>query len=204
MPASSEDAAFDAAVLVGAGLCVGVVLGAVAWSFSRGRPAEEAERRVRSPIATASMMGFLGFFLIPLATRLGMAALAPGARRPAMLLGLAMLAAGAAVNVAGRVALGRNWADQVTVYRDQTLIQSGVFGFVRHPLYASLIWMFVGGALVFRNVVALLATILVFVPAMVVRGRQEERLLEGRFPEYADYRRRVGMLFPRLVARRRR
>ncbi len=111
------------------------------------------------------------------------------------------MVAGAVVNVAGRVSLGRNWADQVTEYRDQSLVQQGAYALVRHPLYASLTWMFVGAALVYRNAVLLGATVLVFVPAMVLRARQEERLLEKRFPEYDGYRRRVGMLLPRWRAR---
>ncbi|HEX9107237.1 MAG TPA: isoprenylcysteine carboxylmethyltransferase family protein, partial [Longimicrobiales bacterium] len=108
---------------------------------------------------------------------------------------------GAVVNVAGRVNLGRNWADQITEYRDQSLVQRGAYALVRHPLYASITWMFVGAALIYRNAVLLGATLLVFLPAMVRRARQEERLLEQRFPEYHGYRRRVGMLFPRWRAR---
>ncbi len=102
------------------------------------------------------------------------------------------------VRVSGRLRLGHNWADQVTVYREQTLVQTGVYGLVRHPLYASLIWMFVGGSLIFRNLAALAATLAVFVPAMAIRARQEEALLAMRFPEHEAYRRRVGMLWPRL------
>jgi protein-S-isoprenylcysteine O-methyltransferase Ste14 len=118
-----------------------------------------------------------------------------------MLLGLAIMAAGAVRNIVGRIDLGRNWADQVTEYRDQALVRRGAYAVVRHPLYASITWMFLGAALVYRNAVLLGATLLVFVPAMVVRARQEERLLQQRFPEYDGYRRKVGMLFPRLYAR---
>jgi protein-S-isoprenylcysteine O-methyltransferase Ste14 len=148
------------------------------------------------------MLGFLVLVMAPLALRLGAVELPPLARRASMVLGATLVAAGAIVNIAGRRALGGNWADQVTLYRDQTLVQGGVFGLVRHPLYASTIWMFLGGALIFRNVLVLLATLLVFVPAMVIRASQEERLLGSRFPEYAGYRARVGMLFPHLFPRR--
>jgi protein-S-isoprenylcysteine O-methyltransferase Ste14 len=193
---------FDLVILGASGACVAVVLAAVAWNFARGRPAEEAERRVRSPIATASMLAFLVLVLAPLSLRLGAVELPPFPRRASMLLGAALMAAGAFVNIAGRRVLGANWADQVTVYRDQTLVQGGAFGLVRHPLYASTIWMFLGGALVFRNVLVLLATLAVFVPAMVIRANQEERMLRSRFPEYAGYQARVGMLFPHLIPRR--
>lgn len=195
---------FDLVILGASGVSVAVVLAAVARNFARGRPAEEAERRIRSPIATVSMLAFLVLMLAPLSLRLGAVELPPLPRRASMLLGVTLMASGAFVNVAGRRILGANWADQVTVYRDQTLVQGGVFGLVRHPLYASTIWMFLGGALVFRNVLMLLATLAVFVPAMFIRASQEERMLRSRFPEYADYQARVGMLFPRLIPSRRR
>jgi protein-S-isoprenylcysteine O-methyltransferase Ste14 len=189
---------FDLVIVLGSGLCVAAVLVAVASNHLFGRSHGQVERRERNPIATASMLGFFAVVLVLLRLGIGVVALDGTARRAVMLTGLALLALGAAVNVAGRLRLGRNWADQVTVYSDQTLATTGVYGLVRHPLYASLVWMFTGGALVYRNAAVLAATVLVFVPAMVLRARHEERLLAERFPEYEAYRDRVGMLLPRL------
>ena len=74
----------------------------------------------------------------------------------------------------------------------------GPFALVRHPLYASLIWMFLGGSLVFASASALLLTLAVFVPMMYVRGKKEDALLKEAFGEVYDaYRRRTGMLLPR-------
>jgi protein-S-isoprenylcysteine O-methyltransferase Ste14 len=114
------------------------------------------------------------------------------------LAGLALVVGGCLLNLAGRVALGENWADHVTLYADQRLVTRGAYRIVRHPLYASLVWMFYGAALIYSDVAALAANTLVFVPMMAVRARREERLLEAEFPDYAAYRARVGMLFPRL------
>lgn len=184
------------------GLCTAAVLLAVAVNFALRRDQPEVERRLTSPVATLSMLAFLAAFLLLLRLRLGVVPLPPGPLRQALvLLGLGLVVTGCAVNLLGRAALGGNWADPVTLYRDQTLVRHGVFALVRHPLYASLVWMFVGGSLLFRNLAALAATLLVFLPAMVYRARQEEVLLASRFPEYQAYRRRVGMLFPRLPGR---
>lgn len=189
--------AFDLAIMLGTALCVGSALAAVAVNHLLRRPQDDVRRRIRTPIATASMLGFLVVVVGVVWSRLGELALPEPVRRGAMVLGLAIMAVGAAVNVAGRLNLGRDWADQVTEYGDQRLVQRGAYAVVRHPLYASITWMFLGAALVYRNLVVLGATLLVFVPAMVIRARQEERLLQERFPEYERYRRRVGMLFPR-------
>ena len=188
---------FDLVVTLGAAACVGSALAAVAVNHLLRRSEADVQQRVHSRVATLSMLGFLAAMAVNVWLRLGVIELPELARRGTMVLGLAIMLAGAVVNVAGRVSLGRNWADQVTEYRDQSLVQRGAYALVRHPLYASITWMFVGAALVYRNAVLLGATLLAFLPAMVLRARQEERLLERRFPEYDGYRHRVGMLFPR-------
>jgi protein-S-isoprenylcysteine O-methyltransferase Ste14 len=77
-------------------------------------------------------------------------------------------------------------------------MDTGMFRLVRHPLYASLIWMFLGASLAYLNWVALSITLLIFLPAMAWRASQEEQLLAQSFPAYAAYRRRTGMFFPKL------
>jgi protein-S-isoprenylcysteine O-methyltransferase Ste14 len=194
---------FDLVVALLAGLCVAAVLLAVVANHLAARHGGAVEVRRRSPVATASMLGFFLAYLVVLRLRVGVVPMERGvARSTVMLAGLALLVAGCAVNLVGRLGLGRNWADQVTVYREQTLVRNGVFGVVRHPLYASLIWMFVGGSLLYRSAAALALTLAIFLPAMVVRARQEETLLAQRFPEYAAYRQQVGMLLPRVRFRR--
>jgi hypothetical protein len=115
---------------------------------------------------------------------------------PAAIAGLALVVLGSAVNIMGRFALGRNWGNQVIIYQDHTLVTGGMYRFVRHPLYASLIWMFIGASLVFQNWASLLATLFIFLPAMYYRGKLEEKALIAQFPGYAEYRDRTGMFFP--------
>jgi protein-S-isoprenylcysteine O-methyltransferase Ste14 len=152
--------------------------------------------RQRSIVATGTMsLFFVGFYLI-IRLRWGEVAVANVPLRVALVLvGLAVIVFGCGVNIAGRLKLGSNWANQVTIYADQRLVTGGVYRLVRHPLYASLIWMFYGASLVYANAAAALANTLVFVPFMVYRARQEEKLLQREFKDYAAYRARVGMFF---------
>jgi len=184
-------------------LCAFTVLGAVALNFvAAAEGAGAVKVRRRSPVATASMLGFLLVVYVLIHQRIGEFQVPS---LPAVLAlsvaGAALVLIGCAVNILGRLRLGGNWANQVTVYEEQTLVTGGVFGLVRHPLYASLIWMFVGASLVYLNTAALAATLLVFVPAMRYRAAQEERLLSERFPEYKSYQSRVGRLIPRMRRR---
>lgn len=119
-----------------------------------------------------------------------------------MVLGTAMIITGCFANIGGRFNLGSNWANQIKIYKEQTLVQKGMYRIVRHPLYASIILMFYGGCLVYRNILAFAAVNIVFIPFMYYRAKQEETLLLQRFPDYEEYRRRTGMLFPIIRVRK--
>jgi protein-S-isoprenylcysteine O-methyltransferase Ste14 len=176
-------------------LCTVSVLAAVLVNFLRAREAHAVRAQRRSAVETGSMLAFfLGFYLL-IRLRLG-AHFIPVIYHPAALVGLGLLLLGTAVNILGRFALGRNWGNQVIIYEDHQLVVGGVYRIVRHPLYAGLIWMFTGAALVFQNWAALLATIFIFLPGMYYRAKQEEQALVARFPDYREYRNRTGMFFP--------
>lgn len=102
------------------------------------------------------------------------------------------------VNVYGRTTLGKLWANNIKIYSDHKLIRTGMYKYVRHPLYASLIWAFLFGSLVFFNYLAFILNLIIFLPAMYYRARQEEELLGKAFKEYKEYKREVGMFFPKF------
>jgi protein-S-isoprenylcysteine O-methyltransferase Ste14 len=77
------------------------------------------------------------------------------------------------------------------------LIQTGVYGLVRHPIYTGL--LFAGlGLMVFEISLAHLMLIVVGRIFFNHKASKEEEWLTQRHPEYADYARRVGRFFPRL------
>jgi|WetSurMetagenome_2_1015567.scaffolds.fasta_scaffold164496_2 protein-S-isoprenylcysteine O-methyltransferase Ste14 len=198
-PATPIDAVLLASRLI-VPLCAAIVLAAVALNFFEAQEAGQVAERKKSPVETGSMLAF--FAVVYLLIRFGIGTVRAGgepARVVASVVGAAAVVVGCAVNIGGRVALGANWANQVTVYRGQTMVTRGVFGYVRHPLYASLIWMSAGASLVYANAAAVAATFLLFVPAMSYRARQEEALLERRFPAYPSYCRHVPRFFPRSL-----
>lgn len=190
-------AGWQAAAVLLIGLSTAAVLAAVAINFAKAEEAGDVSQRRRSPVATGTMLAFFVAVWWLLSRGIGRVA-SPGPRwsSAALLVGTAMVVVGATVNVLGRHNLGRNWANQVTVYESQTLVTSGLYAWLRHPLYASLIWMFVGASLAYHNAAAMAATWAVFVPAMYLRSSQEEALLSERFAEYPAYRARTGRFFP--------
>lgn len=78
---------------------------------------------------------------------------------------------------------------------DATLVQTGIYGFVRHPIYSGLIFLALGWAIYNRSTLVVmyaLALLLFF----DIKSRQEERWLGAKFAGYAAYRTRVRKLIP--------
>ncbi len=84
----------------------------------------------------------------------------------------------------------------VEVQAGQKLIDTGLYGIVRHPMYAVTIWLFLSIPLVLGSLWAFLC----FLPYVVIiafRIKNEEQVLEQGLPEYAEYKKRVKYrLFP--------
>lgn len=177
-------------------LSVVTIFTAIGYNFLRAQRKGNVVKRTNSPVATFTMtLFFFGYFLL-LQNETFQWHLTHDIQIVLTLIGTSLVVIGTIVNLLGRHVLGSNWADQVTVYNNQSLVQTGIYGIVRHPLYASLIWMFTGGALVYHNAGALLANLCIFLPAMHFRASQEEKLLKERFPEYVQYAQSVKRFFP--------
>lgn len=180
--------------------CAFAPLFSVAWSFLNYHNRRPVARGRRSAVDTATMMLFFWAFSVLLARGIGAVHGTPRLLEIAAIgTGLCLMATGCMVNVVGRWQLGATWANQIQIYEGHKLMETGMFSLVRHPLYASLIWMFLGAGVAYLNGAALAATCLVFVPMMFYRARQEEKILAEVFPQYDAYRKRTGMFIPRLT-----
>ena len=80
----------------------------------------------------------------------------------------------------------------------QSVIDSGPYAFVRHPMYAGAMAFFIGAPLMLGSWVGL-ALAPLFIIAVAMRALGEERLLHERLPGYTNYAARVRYRFvPRV------
>ncbi len=153
----------------------------------------------RSFVETGSMTAFFVAYYLVIKLQWVVVGLSVTIREAMIVAGLVLVVIGAAVNVWGRVVLKSRWANQIKIYEGHTLATTGAYAVVRHPLYASLIWMCVGGSLVYSNLLSFALTFGVFVPMMYVRAKKEDALLLEAFGEqFVAYRAKTGMFFPRM------
>jgi protein-S-isoprenylcysteine O-methyltransferase Ste14 len=107
--------------------------------------------------------------------------------------GLLLIAGGC--GIAGTISLGRNLTPFPKPSTRTTLVTEGIYGLIRHPLYAAVFCGSVGWALVWRSWPALLAA-LALAPFFDAKARREERWLRQQFPEYSNYERQVRRFVP--------
>ncbi|MGE2717694.1 methyltransferase family protein [Mycolicibacterium litorale] len=110
-------------------------------------------------------------------------------------------------NVAVLVGLGaaelvviqnRYAAATVTVEAGQPVVSTGLYGLVRHPMYAGAMVMMVGMPLALGSYWGLLP-MLAGVPILVARILDEEKLLAAELPGYREYQQTVRYrVLPRL------
>lgn len=123
------------------------------------------------------------------------------ARWVALVLGALLLFSGIALVLWGRVTLGRLYGVTSSfgaqLYADHQLVRSGPYGYLRHPMYAGLLLLGLGGLLLYRTWTFVFVTVTFL--SLVGRARREERVLAAQFGEaWEAYRRQVPAWFPRL------
>jgi protein-S-isoprenylcysteine O-methyltransferase Ste14 len=111
------------------------------------------------------------------------------------LAGVIVLAIGLSVTAWARQCLGANWSGTVTVKEGHTLIRTGPYGLVRHPIYSGLLVGLGGTALTIGEWSGVFAVALALF-ALLWKIRVEEAQMLNVFPEYRLYQDETWALIP--------
>lgn len=86
-----------------------------------------------------------------------------------------------------------------TARTEAGVINTGVFKLVRHPIYTGAILFYLGAILITMSIVSALFWLLI-IAFYVIIARYEERILTEEFgQDYLDYKKKTGMLFPKIL-----
>ena len=157
------------------------------------------KKEVKSIVETASMSAFFAVIWLVVFTRTGVINFH---NTYLNIFFLIIYVIGIATNLLGRFYLGKNWGNNVVIYEDHTFVHNGVYKIVRHPLYASIIWMIYSISFLKSNYLVFIKNTIIFIPFMYYRAKQEEKELIKVFKEYNDYIKNTGMFFPKIKVNR--
>ena len=78
----------------------------------------------------------------------------------------------------------------IEVQEGQKVIDTGLYGVVRHPMYMTTLLLFLSMPLVLGSLISFFITLL-YIPIIAKRIRNEEKVLEEGLEGYTDYKKRI-------------
>ena len=114
-------------------------------------------------------------------------------------LGVGLIAGAIFVFWRAHADLGLNWSPTLEIREKHELITRGVYGLIRHPMYASQWLWVIAQPLLLHNWVAGFSNLLVFIPFYFLRVKAEEKLMLEQFGDgYRSYMKKVGGVLPKF------
>ena len=147
--------------------------------------AKEKQGEQKWVVALSGLMFIAVFVVAGLSRRFGWYILPDGVVYVATIIFLAAYALYAEV-MRENVWLSRT----VEVQENQQVVSTGLYGIVRHPMYAATLLLFLSMPLVLASPWSF-AIMLLYIPIIALRIRNEEQVLERELKGYAEYKQRV-------------
>lgn len=142
--------------------------------------------------ATISLSIFIGIFVGE-----GLPTNIPGDKFTLRLVALAILILGIIIRWGAIIKMGRAFSINVALHKDQHVIQTGLFRFIRHPSYLGMLIIFTAVGLMERNYYSIAIILIPIFIALSYRIYVEEiALREGFGQEYIEYAKRAKRLIP--------
>lgn len=159
----------------------------------------EENKRVRRQSVVLLVMAPLLFgtlFFLPFADRRSIGVMMAG--QVVRWLGLLLYGLGLALMSWARNLLGRMYSGEVTIQKSHQLIKTGLYRYIRHPVYLGILCFVLGLSFLFRSWIGLIALILMAV-GLLFRIKDEERVLHKEFGlEWETYRQQSWRFIPYL------
>lgn len=111
------------------------------------------------------------------------------------IVGGVMLAGGVVVGLMSSYQLRKSLSPFPAPLKKGTLLTTGIYKYVRHPIYTSILMVLTGHLLTSPQTGRMIVTGLLAV-LFFFKSRYEEKLLMANYPDYQDYKKRTGRFFP--------
>lgn len=95
--------------------------------------------------------------------------------------------------------LGLNWSPTLEIREKHELVTRGIYGVIRHPMYASQWLLAIAQPLLLHNWIAGFLNLLAFIPFYFLRVKAEEQMMLDSFgTKYQEYMKTPGGVLPKL------
>jgi protein-S-isoprenylcysteine O-methyltransferase Ste14 len=107
-----------------------------------------------------------------------------------------LLIVGLTIAISARRTLAGNWSGAVALKKEHKLITTGLYRYIRHPIYAGMLLMILGTALSVGTLGACIGFFIILL-GVLLKLKDEESLLAEHFAqEYLLYKRHSKILIP--------
>jgi protein-S-isoprenylcysteine O-methyltransferase Ste14 len=185
-------------VVVGLNLAGGAYQAIRAPERSDLSKGEEGKRVRRQSVVLFVIALFLFgiLFLLPFADRRSIGVMMVGSVVRG--LGLVLCGLGFALMLWSRIALGRMYSGEITIQKGHQLITTGLYRYIRHPVYLGILCFALGFSVLFRSWIGLAAMIPI-VGGLLFRIKDEEAALHKEFgQEWEAYCKQSWRFIPYL------
>lgn len=112
-----------------------------------------------------------------------------------IIIGFSILVVGIFLRLYSLTTLKSNFSFSINPNQSNNLIANGIYRYVRHPLYLSLILMSFAGCIIFSCITIWIFSLTTLI-AVVKRIKEEETVLTEKYPEYVNYKNKTYRLIP--------
>ena len=164
----------------------GILMYAKAPDLLKSRlKAKETQSEQKSVISCSGLMFLAAFVLAGLNYRFGWTSLPVPVVRTAVIVFLL------AYCMFGEVLRENRYLSRVIeVQEEQTVVDTGLYGIVRHPMYSATVLLFLSMPLILDSLPSFFI-MLFYIPIIVKRIRNEETVLEQELKGYTEYKNKV-------------
>jgi len=141
--------------------------------------------------------GLLGILFLGPIDWWGILPLSQSVSETLKMIALILFPLGVLIAIVAAIQLKRNLTPLPMPVEHGELIQTGLYAYVRHPIYLGVILMALAWFLHTQAVLTLVEFIAVMI-FFEVKSRQEEYWMGQVYPEFAEYQRRTAKLVPRV------
>ncbi len=113
-------------------------------------------------------------------------------------LGMIITVFGMILEFSTQIYLGRNYSTTLHISEEQTLVTSGPYRYVRHPMYTALIMVGIGLGWLSTSWYFLLPFLATGIVIAFRIRREEEAMIEKFGNEYIQYAKETGRFFPKI------